>query len=222
LDSVFDRGFHLTLQAMRRQLAAMPCDLYLIRLIHYQTRKAFPGERLGTAAQLTHPATVRFLRLRNREGCDVYLQSYAEEYNPGYILIDLDHAPPGILETMRAEGMAPCVVLQTSPGHLQAWVHVRTTPLEPSVASALGRLLARLYHGDLASTDGRHLGRLAGFTTPRSVRTRRPISGRWGAAARYLCAPESCRGELLWNGWYGFNSGLKALRDRSADRQQVR
>ena len=28
-----DRGFFLTLQAMRRQLAAMPCDYYQIRLI---------------------------------------------------------------------------------------------------------------------------------------------------------------------------------------------
>ena len=44
-----DRGFFLTWQAMRRQLAAMPCELYLIRLIHQQTRKAFPGERLWTA-----------------------------------------------------------------------------------------------------------------------------------------------------------------------------
>jgi RepB DNA-primase from phage plasmid len=167
---MFDHGFHLTLQAMRRQLAAMPCDLYLIRLIHHQTRRAFPGERLWTATPLTHPATVRFLRVRNREGCDVYLQPYAEEYNPGYILVDLDHAPPGILETMRSQGMPPCVVLQTSPGHLQAWVHVSTTPLEPSVASALGRQLARLYHGDLASTDWRHLGRLAGFTNQKPLR----------------------------------------------------
>jgi hypothetical protein len=30
------------------------------------------GERLWTASQLTNVATVRFLRIRNREGCDVY------------------------------------------------------------------------------------------------------------------------------------------------------
>ena len=46
---MLDRGFFLTLQAISRQLAAMPYDLYLIRLIHHATRRAFPGERLWTA-----------------------------------------------------------------------------------------------------------------------------------------------------------------------------
>ena len=34
-----DRGFFLTLQAMRRQLAAMPCDYDQIRLIHAGSRQ---------------------------------------------------------------------------------------------------------------------------------------------------------------------------------------
>jgi hypothetical protein len=68
---MFDHGLHLTLRAVRRQMAAMPHDLNLIRLIHSPTRRAFPGERLWTAAQLLHPATLRFLRVRNPEGCDV-------------------------------------------------------------------------------------------------------------------------------------------------------
>src|SRR5262244_3172858 len=102
-----DRGFFLTLQAIRRQLEAMPNELYLIRLIHNQSRRAFPGERLWTAAQLKHPATLRFLRVRNREGCDIYIQPYAENRNPGYILVDLDHTRPEMIETMRADGLAP-------------------------------------------------------------------------------------------------------------------
>jgi hypothetical protein len=40
-----DRGSFITLQAMRRQLAAMPCDYYQIRLIHGFTRSPFPGEQ---------------------------------------------------------------------------------------------------------------------------------------------------------------------------------
>ena len=167
---MFDRGLNLTLRAVRRQIAAMPHDLYLIRLIHNQTRRAFPGERLWTAAQLTHPATLRFLRVRNREGCDVYIQPYAENRNPGYILVDLDHTGPQVVETMRTGGLAPCVVLQTSPNNLQAWLHVSTTPLEPSVASSIGKQLAQRYSGDLASTDWRHLGRLAGFTNQKPQR----------------------------------------------------
>jgi RepB DNA-primase from phage plasmid len=167
---MFDHGLHLTLAAIRRQLAAMPHDLYLIRLIHSQTRRAFPGERLWTAAQLTQAATVRFLRLRNRQGCDIYVQPYAPDGNPGYILVDLDQAGPAVIETMRTNGHAPCVVLQTSPGNLQVWVHVSVSPLEPALASRIGRQLARLYGGDPASTDWRHLGRLAGFTNQKPRR----------------------------------------------------
>ncbi len=167
---MFDYGLNLTLQAIRRQLRAMPHDLYLIRLIHHPTKRAFPGERLWTAAQLVHPATVRFLRVRNREGCDVYIHPYAEPRNPGYILVDLDHTGLGIVETMRSNGHDPCVVLQTSPGNLQAWVQVSATPIEPAIASRIGKHLAHLYGGDPASSDWRHLGRLAGFTNQKPQR----------------------------------------------------
>lgn len=165
-----NRGLILTLQAIRRQLAAMPHDLYLIRLIHHCTRRAFPGERLWTAAQLMQAATIRFLRVRNREGCDVYIQPYAEDRNAGYILVDLDCAHPAVIENMRANGHDPCVVLQTSPGHLQAWMHLSTSSLEPTLATAAGQQLARAYGGDLGSTDWRHLGRLAGFTNQKPQR----------------------------------------------------
>jgi RepB DNA-primase from phage plasmid len=167
---MFERGLHLTLQAIRRQLAGMPNDLYLIRLIHHRTRRAFPGERLWTATELLHPATVRFLRVRNQEGCDVYLQPYADQLNPGYILVDLDHTGPEVLPVMQANGHAPCVVLQTSPGNLQAWVHVSHTPLPPAEATFIGKQLAQRYGGDLASSDWRHLGRLAGFTNQKPQR----------------------------------------------------
>src|SRR5437899_11853920 len=79
-------------------------------------------------------------------------------------------AAPSVLETMWANGHEPCVVLQTSPGHLQVWIHVSTLPLKPAVATAVGKHLACAYGGDLASTDWRHLGRLAGFTKQKPQR----------------------------------------------------
>ncbi len=174
-DRVFDRGLFLTLQAIRRQLAAMPHELYLVRLIHSLTKRPFPGERLWTTDQLLHLATIRFLRARNHEGCDVYVHPYEHNHNAGYILVDLDHADPGVLAVMQANGHQPCVVVQTSPGHLQAWIHVSSTPLQPAIATAIGRHLAHLYGGDRASTDWRHLGRLAGFTNQKPQR--RTFSG---------------------------------------------
>ena len=78
----------------------MPNELYFIRLIDHSTRRVCPGERLWDTGQLMRGSTVRFLRARNREGYDVYLLPYAEDSNAGYILLDLDHAPPRILELM--------------------------------------------------------------------------------------------------------------------------
>jgi hypothetical protein len=66
--------------------------------------------------------TIRFLRARNCAGCDVYICPYAGNQNAGYLLVDLDTAGPAVLDRMHAAGLAPCVVLQTSPGHLQAWM----------------------------------------------------------------------------------------------------
>lgn len=167
---MFDRGLFLSLHGIRRQLAAMPHDLYLVRLIHHATRTAFPGERLWTATQLGQESTIRFLRIRNREGCDVYIQPYAENRNAGYILLDLDHTDAAALERMRVNGHQPCVVLQTSPGHLQAWIQVSAACLEPAMATVIARQLAHTYGGDLASADWRHLGRLAGFTNQKLLR----------------------------------------------------
>jgi hypothetical protein len=186
---VDDRGFFLTWQAIRKQLAAMPNELYVIRLIHSQSRRAFPGERLWTAAQLLSAAIIRFLRARNREGCDVYVQPYAGHQNAGYLLVDLDGAEPRVVEDMRAHGHDPCVVVQTSPGHLQAWIQLSTTPLEPAVATAAGKQLARAYGGDLASTDWRHLGRLAGFTNQKPARRTPRGYAPW---VRIVHAPRWC------------------------------
>jgi len=157
----------------------MPNELYLIRLIHQQTGRPFPGERLWTATQLLHAATLRFLRVRNSEGCDVYIQPYAGDQNAGYILVDLDRVDGMIVELMRANGHDPCVVLQTSPGHLQAWIRLSTSGLEPALATAAGKHLAHIYGGDLASTDWRHLGRLAGFTNQKPARRTPDHSAPW-------------------------------------------
>lgn len=191
--SMIDRGLMLTMQAIRRQLAAMPHDLFLIRLIHHQTRRPFPGERLWTATQLLHPCTVRFLRIRNREGCDIYIQPFADTQNAGYILVDLDRADSNIIDRMRANGHDPCLVLQTSPGRLQAWVQVAPSPLPPSIATSVARMLAHHYNGDPASADWRHLGRLAGFTNQKPERRTNCGYAPWVRVVHAIagCAPKA-------------------------------
>jgi hypothetical protein len=165
-----DVGFLFSSQAIGRQLAAMPSDTYLIRLIHHATRRPFSGERIWPATQILREPTIRFLRARNRDGFDIYFRPYALDHNAGYILVDLDCAKPAVLTAMRDNRHEPCTVIETSPGHLQAWIRVSLVPLPPALATPISRQLARLYQGDLASADWRHVGRLAGFTNQKPQR----------------------------------------------------
>src|SRR5258708_32910973 len=161
-----DRGFFISLQAVRRQLAAMPSDLYLLRLIHHQTRRPFPTEPLWTGFQLCRGAIIRFLRIRNREGFDVYIRPYAQNRNAGYILVDLDLAAPSTIAAMRSDGHEPCVVVRTSSGRLQAWIRVSQTPLPAALTTSIAKDLAHRYGADLASTHWAHLVTLPGRTDP--------------------------------------------------------
>ena len=111
-------------------------------------------------------SVLRFLRAGNLQGFDVYLLPYADYGNAGYILLDLDQVTVEVLPLMRDHGHEPCVVLQTSPGHLQAWIRVSLTPLQPVVATLISKQLARAYGGDLPSTGWCHLGRLADSRKP--------------------------------------------------------
>jgi alkylhydroperoxidase family enzyme len=157
----------------------MPNDFYFIRLIHGSTRRVCPGERVWDMGHLVRASVLRFLRSRNLQGFDLYVLPYAEYRNAGYILLDLDQSTTDVLPRMRAHGHEPCVLLQTSPGHFQAWIRVSTTPLEPVVATLISRQLAHAYGGDRASTDWRHLGRLAGFTNQKLERRTASGSSPW-------------------------------------------
>jgi hypothetical protein len=174
-----DRGLGVSVAVLRRQLAAMPCRRYEVRLIHSGSRKPYPGVRRWTASQLSDPATVGFLRIRNREGYDVYFRPYAGDHNAGYILLDLDDPVPGILARLRAQGHEPCVVAETSPQRWQAWIRVSTQPLLPALATLIAKRLAQIYEADRASADWRHLGRLAGLTNRKPQRCRADGLAPW-------------------------------------------
>jgi hypothetical protein len=198
-----DRGLGVSLAVLRRQIAAMPCRLYEVRLIHGNSRKPYPGVRQWSASQLSDPATMGFLRIRNREGYDVYFRPYAGDHNAGYILLDLDDPAPGILARLRAQGHEPCVVVETSPGRWQAWIRVSPEPLLSALATRIAKRLAQIYDADRASADWRHLGRMSGFTNRKPQRCQADGLAPWvkliyahaclardGAALRDLAAAE--------------------------------
>jgi len=163
-----ERGLDLTLAALRAHLAAMVWPRYELRLIDAHRRQCV-ATRYWTAVQLLDGDTVRFLRARNREGCEVYFRPHSAAESAGYLLLDFDDSPCP-LAVMRSAGHTPCVVVETSPGHHQAWVRVSRHSVSPGWATTVARGLALRYGADAASAEWRHLGRLAGFTNRKPAR----------------------------------------------------
>ena len=120
---------------------------------------------LGTTDEIL--GRVGWLRHRNAQGADVYVRPAG---SVGLVLVD--DLTRDALRQMGADGAAPAVIVETSPCNYQAWVRVADAPTLPALATAVGRLLAERYGGDLNSSDWRHYGRLAGVTN-RKERHRR-------------------------------------------------
>ncbi|MBW4049674.1 MAG: DNA topoisomerase [Proteobacteria bacterium] len=111
--------------------------------------------------------SVPWLKRMNAQGNDIYLRPSGDH---GLVLVD--DLKPDALERMQREGYAPAAVIETSPGNFQAWVKVVSdAPLSPEVRTRAARGLAEHYDGDLNSADGKHFGRLAGFTNQKPRHT---------------------------------------------------
>lgn len=95
------------------------------------------------------------------------LNIFARPNGTRFALID-DIEPPDI-ERLRADGLPPRLVLETSPKNYAVWLD-----LEPGLtrdeSTAAGRLLAERYNGDPASIDWNHYSRLPGFTNRKPAR----------------------------------------------------
>jgi hypothetical protein len=120
------RGWEWTLTAMQAHLAAVAWPHYEVRLID-AVRRACCASRYWTAAQLLSPHTIGFLRAGNRQGCEVYFRPHAGPQSAGYLLLDFD-AGSCPLAALRAAHHTPCMVVQTSCGHQQAWLDVVAAP----------------------------------------------------------------------------------------------
>ena len=95
---------------------------------------------------------------KNAEGAAIYIRPHGEH---PYSLID-DLSAEGV-RRLKAEGFTPAIVVETSPGNFQAWLHHGET-LDKRTSTAAARALAEKFGGDRGAADWRHFGRLAGFT----------------------------------------------------------
>lgn len=155
-------GFARTRDAVERQLRAMNSELYEVGLF----RPASGGRQAEmlprTWDQRTLLDSLSWLRWQNSQGRNVYVRPAGEHH---LSLID-DLTPESVLR-MKKEGFTPSVVVETSPGNLQAWLnHGEVLPKDLSTAAA--RALAQQFGGDKGAADWRHFGRLSGLTNRKS------------------------------------------------------
>lgn len=147
--------------AARRQLDAMGVERFEVGVRDHTGRMLI---RTWSKAQLL--ASMSWLKRENAKGADVYVRP-AGETNAGLVLVD--DLNRGQLARMKAAGLAPACIIETSPDNFQAWVRVHEKRLEPKLATEVARLLAEEFGGDPASADWRHFGRLAGLTNTKPM-----------------------------------------------------
>ncbi len=144
-----------TARAVAAQVSAIGCTSYEIGV-----RSAGDGQmllRTWSMAELEHG--LPWLKRVNAQGHDIYIRPAG---SVGLILLDdLDQAA---IARLKHDGLAPAVVVETSPGNYQAWLRVAPQTIAPEQATMVAKILAERYGGDPASADWRHFGRLAGFT----------------------------------------------------------
>ena len=147
---------NLTLEAVKKQSCAMGAQFFDIALFDPNAAEAAMLPRVWDTGTLLR--SVPWLRLKNAEGRNIYIRPAGE-----HSLSLIDDASIQVIEHLKSEGFAPAVVLETSPGNFQAWLHHGQILPKP-LSTFAARLLALRFGGDLASADWRHYGRLAGFT----------------------------------------------------------
>jgi hypothetical protein len=150
-------------ETIERQLAAMHAERYVVGVHQRATERMWRLTNFTAAQVLDQERQLAGLNVRGR---DIYI---APVGNSGLIL--LDDVPSSTLDRLRADELAPALVVETSPENFQAWIRVAPEALPKDLATAVSRELAVRYDGDRGSVGAEHLGRLAGYTNQKPSRT---------------------------------------------------
>jgi hypothetical protein len=144
------------LGAVERQSRAMGAKAFEIGLFDSNAEQGSMLQRVWNLDTLMR--SLSWLRLKNSEGRHIYIRPAGE-----HCLSLIDDISTAMIERLKSDGFAPAVVLETSPGNFQAWLH-HGQVLPKHLSTLAARVLASRFGGDLASADWRHYGRLTGFT----------------------------------------------------------
>lgn len=147
--------YNLTQSAVTRQLKAMGCDLFELGL--YWRERDIMSLRMWDAKQVI--SSIAYLRSQNTAGRDIFIRPAGSQG-----LVFFDDLDRRIINQLELDGLAPAVLIQSSPLNYHGWLRVSNSPIPEDLATAVCKVLAVGYGGDKDSADWRHFGRLAGFT----------------------------------------------------------
>ena len=185
-----------TYLAVMRQLKAMNFHRFEIGIRNQITGKM----QIKTKTFVEVFKLLPYLKAQNQKNNDIYIRPDRKQSNIGLILID--DLSLTSLERMKALKINPALTIETSPKNYQAWIRLSYDEIDSELATAISKVLARGFNGDMNSADYRHFGRLAGFTN------RKPVYCENGSFPYVLCHDSGGKiceiaKEIIYKGiWY--------------------
>ncbi|CUH47437.1 DNA-primase RepB domain-containing protein [Ruegeria atlantica] len=155
---------------LRDVIQALPCRRFEIRLITQPT-DGTQGRCIKTLI-LSPDEMISQWKLfggLSAKRLNVFMRPVG---GPMHVLLDLD--TPDTLDEVRnlmaLDGITPSLVVETSPGHAQAWCSLSGRDHSVEVHRAACKMLAERYGGDPGSAKPSQLGRLPGTRNPKPSR----------------------------------------------------
>jgi hypothetical protein len=128
-----------------------------------------------TASAATRAGALRYARAAMQPGDSLHVRPYQPTSTPdaplGQCCVDLDAVPP---ERLRALGIEPAAVVETSPGRYQAWVRFPTLMAEGEVKRLQVAIADELGLDD-GSKQALHAGRVPGYRNRKPNHPDEPI-----------------------------------------------
>lgn len=106
-------------------------------------------------------ANVLWLKRQNSLSAHIYIRPDNSLPHSTILLDDLKFDD---IDRLKASGYQPAVVIETSPNNHQVWIRFLNSPMSTEERTVCAKTLAKGFNGDPNSADGKHYGRLAGFT----------------------------------------------------------
>ncbi len=171
----------LALRSVQRQLAAMGSRAYDLAVLdrHSSTMQ----RRMNWTPEQVLRA-IDWLRYENWQGRDVFIRPCVSA------LVLVDDLDAQLVQRLDALGLAPTLVVETSPANHQAWIRVSAEAQPPAVRRVIAARLAEELGTDRACAGLNHYGRLAGLSNrkPEHARPAPPFAkvtlGQPGAVAQ--------------------------------------